>query len=103
MRTAGAVKAQFDITPFGIKFGRAAAHNHVAGFVAGVDTDAGVTLFLGKVKVAFVAGNFFKPAADVGGLRLEFLDANTIRHRLGNPFLQAFAGSGTDAIEVKTG
>ena len=69
----------------------------------GVDADAGIAFLLGKVEIAFVAGDFFKPAFDVGGLRLEFLDANTIRHRLGNPFLQAFAGGGTDAIEVKTG
>ena len=71
--------------------------------MAGVDANARIALFFGTMKMALEPGDLFKTSADVGGLRLQFLDTNTIRQGLGKPLLQAFAGGGADAIEVKAG
>ena len=103
MLAAGPVKAQLHIAALGVELRRAIAHDHIAGFMLCVHRHAGIAFFLGKMEVALEPGNFLKFAADVGGLRLELLHANTIRHGLCNPVFKAFAGGGTDAVEVEAG
>ena len=103
MLTTGRVKAQLHIAALGIKLGGVEAHHHIAGLQAGVDAHAGVALFFGQMEVALQARDLFKFVGQVRRLGLDLLHANTIGSGLGKPGLQAFAGGGTDAVEVQAG
>jgi hypothetical protein len=99
----GRVKAQFHIAAFGIEFVAVKANDHVARLQAGIDAHTRVTLFLGKLEVAFEAVEYFKLVRHVGCLGLHLLHANTIRLCLLEPGDKPFAGGGADAIEVEAG
>ena len=99
----GCVKTQFHVTALRVKLGRTVADPHIAGFVPAVETNTGVTLFLGKMKVAAQAGQMLKSVLHVRGLGLDLLYTNTIRLSFGEPGFQAFGGSRADAIEVEAG
>jgi hypothetical protein len=99
----GRVNTQFHITAFGVKFATVKTHHHVARFVAGVHAHAGIPFFLGAVKVAIQARQRFKTAAQVRGLRLDFLYTNTIGLVPGEPRLQSFGAGRADAVEVEAG
>jgi len=68
------------------------ADPYVAGHVAGVHAHARVTFFLSEMKMPLEPGQLLELACHVGGLRLDFLHANTIRTSLRDPVFQPFAG-----------
>ena len=97
------VKAQFNVAAFGVELAAVESGDHFAGFMPGVNTDARVALFLGKMEMSLQACQAFEAALDVGGLRLDLLYTNTIRPGVGDPLLHALAGGGTDAVEIEAG
>ena len=98
--TLRGIKAQFHIAALGVKFGRAIAHPHIAGCVAGVYAHPRVTFLLGKVKVPGHTGQGLKLSGDISGLGFDLLHAQTIGLQAVEPVLQAFAVGRADAVEV---
>ena len=97
------VKAQFNVAAFGVELAAVESGDHFAGFMPGVNTDARVALFLGKMEMSLQACQAFEAALDVGGLRLDLLYTNTIRPGVGDPLLHALAGGRADAVEIEAG
>ena len=71
--------------------------------MARVDSDPRVAFLLGEVKMALHAGKLFEARGDIGRLGLHFLHTNTIRPHACDPGFHAFAGGGTDAVEIEAG
>ena len=68
-----------------------------------VDAHAGIAFFLGKVEVPLQARHALEAVGHVGGLRLDFLHANTIRPRGDHPAFHALGRGRANAIEIEAG
>ena len=99
----GRVKAQLQIATLRIKLATVKPLNHVAGFMAGVNADTRIALFLRALEIAVQAGKLLKAAHEVAFLGFDFLHTHTIRAGFFKPVVQPFAAGRTNAVEVKTG
>ena len=100
---AGRVKTQLHIATLRVELLGAVSHPDVARYGPGVDAHTGITLLLRKMEMPFQIAKGLELARNVRGLGFDFLDANTIGLRLGKPGFKAFAGGGTDAVQVQAG
>src|SRR3990170_5563445 len=94
----GKVRAQ--VTTLGIKLGDTQAGNNMLRPLAAIDAHAAVAFLFRIMEVAVIIEWREHLPGHVRFLRLEFLQANDVGILQREPFVEAFAGSGTDAVQI---
>ena len=75
----------------------------MAGFMAGVNADTRIALFLSTLEITIQACELLKAAHEIAFLGLDFLHTHTIRIDFFKPALQPFAAGRANPVEVKAG
>ena len=99
----GCVKAQFDITAFGVELATIKSNDDIAGRMARIDAYAGVAFFFSVMKMAVQASKRVEGAFYICGLGFDFLYTNTIGFGFFEPSFYAFLGGRSNSVEVEAG
>src|SRR3569832_1869661 len=90
----------FNNPPFAIVKRIIETDNNANGGNACPDANAGVSLLLSREEIALVIFEVLHVFAELVGLRLDFLDAEYVRHLFGKPFWKTFLPGSSQAVNI---